>query len=149
MKQYKFRLQTVLEMKTRTLEDKRLEMAKVIKLLNEYQEKYDEMVQSQGGFKNDFDGFSSDGEINVFEIANYQGYLVKLNEDIKKQWVLIDQTKNLLKLKQKAVNEALKDVKVLEKLKENQSKRFYKSIEKKEENEIDDIVTARYKQDKV
>lgn len=136
-------------MKTRILEDKRLEMAKVIKLLNEYQEKYDEMVQSQGGFKKDFDDFSIEREINVFDIANYQGYIVKLTEDIKRQWVLIDQTKNLLKIKQKEVNEALKDVKVLEKLKENQSKRFYKSIEKKEENEIDDIVTARYKRDKV
>ena len=48
-------------------------------------------------------------------------------------------------MKQEAVNEALKDVKVLEKLKEKQSQKFYKDIEMKEANEIDDISTARYR----
>ena len=57
----------------------------------------------------------------------------------------IENTKKVLKIKQNEVNEALKEVKVLEKLKETQSEKFYKAIEKKEAEEIDDIATTRYR----
>ena len=71
--------------------------------------------------------------------------MVNLQEQITQQEHNIENTKKALRVKQEAVNEALKDVKVLEKLKEKQSQKFYKDIEMKEANEIDDISTARYR----
>lgn len=146
MKKYSFRLQTVLDLRERTLEDKRLEMAKVIKLLNDYQ---DELKALQGKFSSYREEFetiiSSESTVDVSQLAGYNGYLFNLEQEIKDKQMTIENTKKVLLVKQQEVNEALKDVKVLEKLKENQSKKFYEMIDKKEASEIDDIVTARYK----
>lgn len=146
MKKYSFRLQTVLDLRERTLEDKRLEMAKVIKLLNDYQ---DELKALQGKFSSYREEFetiiSSESTVDVSQLAGYNGYLFNLEQEIKDKQMIIENTKKVLLVKQQEVNEALKDVKVLEKLKENQSQKFYEMIDKKEASEIDDIVTARYK----
>lgn len=146
MKKYSFRLQTVLDLRERTLEDKRLEMAKVIKLLNDYQ---DELKALQGKFSSYREEFetiiSSESMVDVSQLAGYNGYLFNLEQEIKDKQMTIENTKKVLLVKQQEVNEALKDVKVLEKLKENQSQKFYEMIDKKEASEIDDIVTARYK----
>lgn len=145
MKKYSFRLQPVLDIREKTLEDKRLEMAQVIKLLNEQQEGLERLIAKQASYKDELESLSLEDDLNVFALANFKNYMVNLQEQITQQEHNIENTKKALRVKQEAVNEALKDVKVLEKLKEKQSQKFYKDIEMKEANEIDDISTARYR----
>ena len=146
MKKYSFRLQTVLDLREKALEDKRLEMAKVIKLLNTYESELKTLEKTTDNYNIAMENLSiSNDYVNVAELAGYNTYLVDIEQKIKKQKFLIENTKKVLKVKQNEVNEALKEVKVLEKLKETQSQKFYQAIEKKEAEEIDDIVTARYK----
>ncbi len=145
MKKYSFRLQPVLDIREKTLEDKRLEMAQVIQLLNEQQEGLERLIAKQASYKDELESLSLEDDLNVFALANFKNYMVNLQEQITQQEHNIENTKKALIVKQEAVNEALKDVKVLEKLKEKQSQKFYKDIEMKEANEIDDISTARYR----
>ena len=146
MKKYSFRLQPVLNLKEKALEDKRLEMAKVIKLLNDYQEDLDNLEQEFQACKQSMEEISNTSEnVKISELAGYNSYLFQLEQKIKDKQITIENTRKVLKIKQNEVNEALKDVKVLDKLKETQSKKFYDSIYKKEAEEIDDIVGARYK----
>lgn len=145
MKKYSFRLQPVLDIREKTLEDKRLEMAQVIQLLNEQQEGLERLIAKQASYKDELESLSLEDDLNVFALANFKNYMVNLQEQITQQEHNIENTKKALRVKQEAVNEALKDVKVLEKLKEKQSQKFYKDIEVKEANEIDDISTARYR----
>lgn len=145
MKKYSFRLQPVLDIREKTLEDKRLEMAQVIQLLNEQQEGLERLIAKQASYKDELESLSLEDDLNVFALANFKNYMVNLQEQITQQEHNIENTKKALRVKQEAVNEALKDVKVLEKLKEKQSQKFYKDIEMKEVNEIDDISTARYR----
>lgn len=145
MKKYSFRLQPVLDIREKTLEDKRLEMAQVIQLLNEQQEGLERLIAKQASYKDELESLSLEDDLNVFALANFKNYMVSLQEQITQQEHNIENTKKALRVKQEAVNEALKDVKVLEKLKEKQSQKFYKDIEMKEANEIDDISTARYR----
>lgn len=145
MKKYSFRLQPVLDIREKTLEDKRLEMAQVIQLLNEQQEGLERLIEKQASYKDELESLSLEDDLNVFALANFKNYMVNLQEQITQQEHNIENTKKALRVKQEAVNEALKDVKVLEKLKEKQSQKFYKDIEMKEANEIDDISTARYR----
>lgn len=145
MKKYSFRLQPVLDIREKTLEDKRLEMAQVIQLLNEQQEGLERLIAKQTSYKDELESLSLEDDLNVFALANFKNYMVNLQEQITQQEHNIENTKKALRVKQEAVNEALKDVKVLEKLKEKQSQKFYKNIEMKEANEIDDISTARYR----
>ncbi|MBR2525202.1 flagellar export protein FliJ [bacterium] len=146
MKKYSFRLQPVLNLKEKALEDKRLEMAKVIKLLNDYQSELQALEETYLSYKNTAVELSESEEvINITELASYNSYMIELEQKIKDKKVTIENTRKVLKIKQDEVNEAYKDVKVLEKLKETQSKKFYDAIYKKEAEEVDDIVTARYK----
>ena len=146
MKKYSFRLQSVLEIRETALEDKRLEMAKVLKLLNDYENELKTLEEKTVNYNVELEGISNSNDyINVADIAGYNNYLVDIEQKIKNQKFLIENTKKVLREKQSEVNEALKEVKVLEKLKETQSQKFYKAIEKKEAEEIDDIITARYK----
>ena len=145
MKKYLFRLQPVLDIREKTLEDKRLEMAKVIQLLNEQQDGLEKLLAKQDAYKEELESLSLEDDLNVFSLANFKNYMVNLQTQIKQQEANIENTKKALRVKQDAVNEALKDVKVLEKLKEKQSQKFYRDIEMKEANEIDDISTARYR----
>jgi len=48
-------------------------------------------------------------------------------------------------LKQLEVTDALKEVKILEKLKETQEKKFYQEILYTEAKELDDIASTRFK----
>jgi len=146
LKKYSFRLQPVLNLREKALEDKRLEMAKVIKLLNDYQIELEALEKKYLSYKGKIEDISISNEIvNISELASYNSYMFQLEQQMKEKEITIENTRKVLKIKQNEVNEALKEVKVLDKLKETQSKKFYDAIYKKEAEEIDDIVTARYK----
>lgn len=146
MKKYTFRLQTVLEMREKKLEDKRREMALVIAKLNEQNQQLAQLFQRQENAKTTLEGIYSSGkELDILEVTNYKNYLGKMITDSKNQQIVISRTKNLLRFKQMEVTEALKEVKILEKLKETQEKKFYEHYNYVQAKEIDDIASTRYK----
>lgn len=145
MKKYSFRLQTVLDMREKKLEEKRLEMAKVITLLNHQIDILDGFSTKQQSAKESLERIYSSGEeLDILEITNYKNFIGKMVTDSKRQEMIIKKTRDMLRLKQLEVTEALKEVKMLEKLKETQEKNFYKHIEYVQAKEIDDIASTRY-----
>ena len=56
-----------------------------------------------------------------------------------------DHFTKLLEIKRAEVNEVLKEKKVLEKLKENQQKKYYQEFEEYQRRELDDIASSRYR----
>ena len=133
-------------MREKKLEDKRKEMALVVAKLNEQLEVLENLMSTQDKIKNSIEFIYNDGqELNIMEITNYKDYLGKVIIDAKVQEKNIEQTRYLLQFKQLEVKEALKEVKVLEKLKETQEKKFYQNYEYVQAKEIDDIASTRYK----
>jgi len=121
-------------------------MAKVIAQLNEQNELLEEFIAKQQNAKNSLENIYSGGqELDILEITNYKDYLGKVIVDAKNQEAIIERTKHLLKFKQLEVTEALKEVKILEKLKETQEKKFYQEILYTEAKELDDIASTRFK----
>jgi len=121
-------------------------MAKVIAQLNEQNELLEEFIAKQQNAKNSLENIYSGGqELDILEITNYKDYLGKVIVDAKNQEAIIERTKHLLKFKQLEVTEALKEVKILEKLKETQEKKFYQEILDVEAKELDDIASTRFK----
>ncbi len=146
MKKFSFRLQTVLEIREKKLEDKRREMAVVIAKLNEQITVLEGLTTKQNSIRNYLEQLYTNGnELNIMEVTNYKDYLGKVITDTKNQELIIEKTRYLLKFKQLEVTEALKEVKVLEKLKETQEKKFYQHYEYVQAKEIDDIASTRYK----
>jgi len=146
LKKYSFRLQTVLEIREKKLEDKRREMAQVIAKLNEQIIILEELLAKQDNAKASLESiYSGENELDILEITNYKNYLGKIVNDSKNQEVAIENTKHLLKFKQLEVTEALREVKILEKLKEKQEKKFYQHYEYVQSKETDDIASTRYR----
>lgn len=145
MKKFAFRLQVVLNMREKTLEDKRLEMAQVVKRLNVQIEKLEALKEKQERLTTELNGIYDNSEIDIGGIYTYKSFIAKLFDDIRNQEKIISEWRKLLRIKQNEVNEALKQVKILEKLKEKEEKKFNDFINYQEAKEIDDIVTTRYK----
>ncbi|HIZ27950.1 MAG TPA: flagellar export protein FliJ [Candidatus Adamsella sp.] len=146
MKKFKFRLENVLELRTKTLEDRQLEMAAIQARLNDANNKLDSLEQSRLQAKRDLENILGAGEnIEFIRVKNYQDYIAKLDDDISIQHKVIADIENELELKQEEVREALKAKKMLEKLKEKEYKAFLKDFEQREAKELDDIALTRYR----
>ena len=146
MKKFKFRLENVLELRRKTLEDRQLEMAAIQARLNDANNKLDSLEQSRLQAKRDLENILGAGEnIEFIRVKNYQDYIAKLDDDISIQHKVIADIENELELKQEEVREALKAKKMLEKLKEKEYKAFLKDFEQREAKELDDIALTRYR----
>lgn len=145
MKKFSFRLQAVLDMRQKELEQKQQEMANIVKKLNLQIEELEQIHSKEAQTLTSLENICNSPMLDITTISSSNGYLIKLGHEEKKQLRIIENTKIILKAKQKEINEAYKKVKVLEKLKEKQEKEYYRNIEIKAEKEIDDIVTTRYK----
>lgn len=133
-------------MREKKLEDKRKEMAVVVAKLNDQLEALESLMSRQQSIKDNIEFIYCEGkELNIQEVTNYKDYLGKVIVDARNQEQVIEQTRYLLKFKQLEVQEALKEVKVLEKLKETQEKKYYQNYEYIQSKEIDDIASTRYK----
>lgn len=146
MKKFKFRLQVILNMKERLLEEKLLELAKVQRGLQDAREKQLELERYQIEINNALMAvYQSGNELNLIEVQRYKNFINKLIVDISNQKVVIKNITKLLAIKQHEVNEVLKEKKVLEKLKERQQKMYYLDFERSERKELDDIASSRYR----
>lgn len=146
MKKYSFKLQTVLGMREKVLEEKQLEMAKIVDMLNQQITKLKNLNSQKDNARVSLEQiYEKDEALDIFAVTNYKNFLGKITNDVKVQEGVIENIKNFLKVKQEEVNEAYKEVKVLEKLKEKQEKKFYQHIDYVQALEIDDIASTRYR----
>lgn len=146
MKKFKFRLQVILNMKEKLLEEKLLELAKVQRSFQDAKAKQLELEKYQSEINDALVAvYQSGNELNLMEIQRYKDFINKLIVDISNQKVVIKNIGKLLDLKRHEVNEVLKEKKVLEKLKEKQQKTYYMDFENAQRKELDDISSSRYR----
>lgn len=134
-----------MDIRQKELEKKQQEMASIVKVLNSQIEELEKINSQSEQVLASLENICTAPVLDITTISGSNGYLVKLAADAKKQGMVIQNTRNIMKMKQLELNEAYKKLKILEKLKEKQEKAYYRSYEEKAEKEIDDIVTTRYK----
>ena len=145
MKKFQFRLQVVLDIKEKLLEQKLLELSKVQRGLQDAVNKQKTLEGYQAEINEALlNVFQSGNELDLVEVQRYKDFINKLIVDISNQKVVVQNITKLLDIKRKEVNDVLKEKKELEKLKENQKKKFYHEFEAYERNELDDIASSRY-----
>ena len=132
-------------MREKELEKKQMEMAKIVSALNAQQEKLRAILAHQVKNNEELEMLFNSQDLDLVQIEGHRGFSIKLVGDAKNQERIIQNTNNLLKIKQKEVLEAHKKVEVLKKLKEKQEKEYYKEFLQAETKEIDDITSARFR----
>ena len=131
-------------MREKELEQRQMEAAKILTVLKKQEEDLQEVIQSQIRNSNQLEALFGQPTLDIQQVEAHRDYGLKLITDEKNRQRIVDNTKNLLKIKQKEVSEAHKKVEVLKKLKEKQEKEYYKQFLDAEIKEIDDITSARF-----
>ena len=138
MKKFRFRLQVVLDMREKELEERQMEMARIVTALNTQQEKLQNIFQRQKENTLMQETLAAAENLDIFQLEEHRTFGIKLIGDAKNQERIIER-------KQLEVKEAYQKVETLKKLKEKQEKEFYKEFLHAEMKEIDDITSARFK----
>lgn len=145
MRRFKFRLQSVLNIKEKKLEDERLKLGEIISTLEAQKDVLLELNDKKETLKNQLNSTLENSILDIQFVVNYKNYLERLEQDIKTQFEIIKKTQIELEEQQIQVSEAYKEVKVLEKLKEKQYKNFLFEYEQNQTKELDDITNSRQK----
>ena len=138
-------MQVVLNLRERELEERQMEMAKILAALNEQKAKLQSIFAAQEQNSINLEILSSSDNMDIPQIEMHRDYGMKLIGDAKNQERIIQNTESILQKKQQEVFEAHKKVEVLKKLKEKQEKEYYKEFLQSEAKEIDDITSARFR----
>ena len=138
-------MQVVLDMREKELEERQMEMAKILSALNAQKDKLQAIFNAQEENKARLERMSTSEELDIIQVQMHQNYAVRLTTDGINQERIIANTENILKMKQKEVLEAHQKVEVLKKLKEKQEKEYYKEFLQTEAKEIDDLTSARFR----
>ena len=138
-------MQVVLDIREKELEEKQMEMAKILSMLNEQKNKLQSIFHAQEENKTRLEALSTSGDLDIVQVQMHQNYAVKLTTDGINQERIIANTESILKAKQKEVLEAHQKVEVLKKLKEKQEQEYYKEFLHTEAKEIDDLTSARFR----
>ena len=145
MKKFKFRLQVVLDMREKELEERQMEMARILTALREQEEKLQNILHNQEVNTSKQEDLVQSEDLDIFQIEEHRTYGLKLVIDAQNQERIINNTKAILARKQIEVKEAHQKVEILKKLKEKQEKSYYKEFLQTEMKEIDDITSSRFK----
>lgn len=139
-------MDTILKLKEKALDDKMLELARVTKILQEEDEKLQQIINEKQYINNNLIAIYEKAEcLDLQEVQSHKDYLIQLSINITNKEHLLIQIRCAVKEKQKEVQEALKEKNILEKLKEKQSQKHYQDMSKNEMAEIDDMSISRYK----
>lgn len=131
-------------MRENELEQRRIEAAKILKMLNEQKGKLKNILEAQVNNSNQMEGLYTLNSLDIQQLESHRNYGIKLTIDEQNQRRIIANTKAIFERKQAEVREAHKKAEVLKKLKENQEKQYYKEFLDSEVKEIDDITSARF-----
>ncbi len=132
-------------MREKELEQRQMEMSRILTALNEQQGKLQAILNRQEENTRLQEELSISENLEIFRLEEYRTFGIKLAQDAKNQERIIANTKAILARKQQEVKEAHQKVEVLKKLKEKQEKQYYQEFLHLEMKEIDDITSARFK----
>ena len=132
-------------MREKELEQRQMEMAKIVSALNQQQEKLQDIFRAQEKNTGEMEALYTAEELDIMQIEAHRDFSIKLVNDARKQERINENTKAILQRKQEEVKKAHQQVEILKKLKEKQEKEFYKEFLHLEMKEIDDITSARFK----
>jgi flagellar protein FliJ len=145
VKGFKFRLQSVLEAREQKFKDSQLEYAKVQSRLYREKMALESMYKDHAETNAGLEQIIKSGLMDYTLIYCHQNYLLKVKDDIQYQHNLIGRIEKELAEKNRLMLEAMKEKKIMEKLRERALEEFKKNTERQDFINIDEIATNRYK----
>lgn len=143
MSKFKFKMQKVLEIKEKIEKQKENEHTKAINILNKYKKQKVEVVNQKRKIVQDL----KQGIINNIsskEIASYNNYINYMKKVIKMIEKNIKLSQTDVDRKREQLEDAIKERKVMGKLKEKEFEKYKEQEKRLEQNLLDEIASYKY-----
>lgn len=138
-KKFNFKLDTVLRLRSDKTEEAKTELQLIIRKRIEKEQLIEEEI-----LKLALHNKTRDEHKKLEEIQAFYYHKEYINQEIKKLNMELDNLLDIESLKRIKYNEALKEEKVLQKLKDKKKSEFMAEIEHKEQLELDEIAIRQY-----
>ncbi len=144
MKAFKFRLQTVLDMRTREEEARGRELAEALGILAAEREKLNELRMLEANALAEYHLLQKEGRLDVQAIQWFQTYSMGLGVSIKEQQQRILQAEGHVDQRRAVLIEAARAKQVLDQLKAQAKREHQKAEDMEEAKQLDEIATLRH-----
>lgn len=143
MAKFIYRLQNILDVKLKLESQAKTAFSMAAARLNEEEDKlnglYGDYKAAQEAYRQ-----CSIGVLDIMELKSAKDTVEYVKEQIAQQKLAVDQAKKMLEVARFRLNEAMKDRKIHEKLKENAFEEFIHEENEAEKKEIDQLVSFTY-----
>ncbi len=140
MHKFEFSMQKILDLREFEKKQAEIDLGKAVAEETRIKKQLEDIAQKKADGINTADSYR-----DLRALYNINNYFVFLEQKTKELTQELCEVQIVTEQKREVMREAIKNCKVLENLKESRYKEWKKKSMKIEENEIDDLVTARYK----
>ena len=136
-------MENILQIKYKLEEQAKQNYMEVQARLNEATDKLQQLQNRKQGYEKQYRQLVFE-HLNILEIETCKNAILYMDDEIKNQQNVIHSIEKELEQALERMNEAMKDRKIHEKLKENQFEIFKQELNLEEMKEIDQLVSYQY-----
>lgn len=145
MAKFIYRMQNILNLKTKLEEQQKMEFAAARKRLDEEEEKLDLLFRRKANYEEEGRRLREDS-LNVQDILDNRNALIQMDDYIAFQRIQVSKAEDALEIERQRLQEAVQERKIQEKLRENAFEVFMREENARESKEVDELVSYTYGQ---
>ena len=143
MAKFIFSMQNILSMKEKIEEQEKAEYSQVMMRFNEEQDKLNELIERQSMAEVELKNTINE-VLDIREIREKEDFIEIIKMYVKEQQLIVIACEEEVRQARERLNEAMKERKIYEKLREKAFEEFIQEENKREQKEIDELVSYRY-----
>ena len=143
MAKFKYRMQSILEIKKKLEEQAKNEFAAARASLNEEEEKLEQLNKRKEAYEEEGRALRED-TLNIMDIIENKEALLHMDEFIAEQQLNVKRSEDSMEEARLALQTAMQESKTQEKLREKAFEQFMKEENARESREIDELVSYTY-----
>lgn len=143
MAKFKYRMQSILEVKKKLEEQAKNEFAAARAALNEEEEKLEQLKKRKEAYEEEGRALRED-TLNIMDIIENKEALLRMDEFIADQQLNVERAEDRMEEARLALQTAMQESKTQDKLREKAFEQFMKDENTRESKEIDELVSYTY-----
>ena len=143
MAKFIFSMQNILSMKEKIEEQEKVEYSQVMMRFNEEQDKLNDLIERQSMAEIELKNTINE-VLNIREVREKEDSLEIIKMYVREQQFVVISCEEEVRQARERLNEAMKERKIYEKLREKAFEEFMQEENKREQKEIDELVSYRY-----
>ena len=143
MAKFRYRMQSILEIKKKLEEQAMIEFAAARAALNEEEDKLEQLKKRKEAYEDEGRALR-ENTLNIMDIIENKEALLRMDEFIADQQLNVKRAQDRMEEARLALQTAMQESKTQEKLREKAFEQFVKEENKRESKEIDELVSYTY-----